>query len=131
MHTWVGNSSIQNRMILCETARSSAYSQDMRWRIVWQISVVRLPMKKVAENLCIDQSTLRRIYDKYELTGEVQKRDYSAEKAYRKLNKPAQLYIWCLNDPEYTCDKYRVNYYAGLAWRSQLVLYANLDTMRG
>lgn len=80
-------------MTSCETSRSSAYSDDLRWRIVWQRLALRLPIKQVAINLCIDQSTVRRIRDKFELTGQVRKRDYPSEKAYRKLNEPAQFLI--------------------------------------
>ena len=79
-------------MTSCETARN-AYSDDLRWRIVWQTMALRLPIKRVALNLCIDQSIVRRIWDKFELTGQVRKRDYPAERAYRKLNEPAQFFI--------------------------------------
>lgn len=94
----IGNPPIQtgNRgrsMTSCEPARSSAYSDDLRWRIVWQTLALRLPVKQVSTNLCIDQSTVRRIRDKFGVSGQVQKRNYPAEKAYRKLTEPAQFFV--------------------------------------
>lgn len=83
----------RRRMASCEPSRSSAYSEDIRWRVVWQSLALQLPIKQVAMNLCIDQSTARRICDKFETSGEVQKRVYPADKAFRKLNEPAQFFI--------------------------------------
>ena len=37
----------------CEPSRSSAYSDDIRWRIVWQKEIMKLSDKEVAANLCI------------------------------------------------------------------------------
>ena len=52
-------------MTSIESARSSAYSEDIRWRMVWQT----------------------------EALGRVTKRSYPKEKAHRKLTTPAQLLI--------------------------------------
>lgn len=80
-------------MTSCEPARCSAYSDDVRWRIVWQTVALRLPTKQVATNLCIDQSTVCRIRNKFEATGQVQKKVYPAEKVHRKLTQSAQFFL--------------------------------------
>ena len=43
-----------------------------------------------SEYRLVDCSQIR---DKFEETGQVRKKDYPAEKAYRKLNEPAQFFI--------------------------------------
>ena len=45
----------------CEQGRCSAYSEDLRWRIVWQKLALGLDNKSIASNLCIDPSTVHRI----------------------------------------------------------------------
>jgi len=81
-------------MTSCEPARSNAYSDNLHWRIAWQMLALRLPIKQVATNLCINQSTVRRIHDKFGASGQLQKRTtYPAEKANRKLTEPAQFFI--------------------------------------
>ena len=48
-------------MSSCEPSRSSAYSEDMRWRIVWQSYGLGVSNKEIASNLNIGVSTVRRI----------------------------------------------------------------------
>ena len=80
-------------MTSSEPARSSAYSEDLRWKIVWQVLALDLPVKQVAANLCVDQTTVRRIVGKFEASGQVKKKSYPVDKAFRKLNEPAQFFI--------------------------------------
>lgn len=57
-------------------------ANNLHWRIALQMLALRLPIKQVAMNLCIDQSTVRRIHDKFGVSGQLQKRvTYPAEKA--------------------------------------------------
>ena len=79
----------------CEPRRSSAYSDDMRWRIVWQkYYTLGCTHNAIATNLNIDVSTVRRTLNIYSTTGTVSKKPYyPADRAFRKINEPVQLFI--------------------------------------
>jgi DNA invertase Pin-like site-specific DNA recombinase len=49
------------KMASCEPSHSSAYSEDLQWRIVWQTEALSMTYDKVAQNLGIDKSTVSRI----------------------------------------------------------------------
>ena len=76
-----------------EHSRSKAYSDDMRFRIVWQVEGLRYSCKRVAENLGIDKSTVYRIVTLFQTTGSVSSKPYPKQKASRKLTTPAQLAV--------------------------------------
>ena len=80
-------------MASCEPRRSSAYSEDVRWRIVWQSQALSLSSKEIAINLNIDMSTVKRILHIFTTTGDVCKRTYPSERSYRKISEPVQHYI--------------------------------------
>lgn len=80
-------------MTSCERHRSSAYSEDMRWRIVWQSQALGLPLETIANNLNIDISTVKRILSLFATTGDVCKKPYPSENAFRKINEPVQHFI--------------------------------------
>ena len=84
-----------------EKSRSSAYSEDLRWRMVWQREALGYTYAKIAENLCVDKSTVSRTLNFFLTTGSVSKRPYPKERAFRKLTDPAQLLIFrlCLSRP--------------------------------
>ena len=77
----------------CEPGRSTAYSEDMRWRMVWQRMALGCTYEKIAQNLCVDKSTVYRTLELFHTTGSVSKRPYPKDKAFRKLTTPAQLFI--------------------------------------
>ena len=77
----------------CEPSRTSAYNDDIRWRIVWQKEVMKLSDKEVATNLCIDPTTVHRISMLFRASGDVKKKPYPAENAFRKLTKPVQFFL--------------------------------------
>ena len=77
----------------CETSRSSTYSEDLRWRIVWQREAMNLSVREVAGNLCVDPSTVSRITTLFRTTGNVAKKPYPSERASRKLTEPAQFFV--------------------------------------
>ena len=77
----------------CETSRSSAYSEDLRWRIVWQREAMNLSVREVAGNLCVDPSTVSRMTTLFRTTGNVAKKPYPSERASRKLTEPAQFFV--------------------------------------
>ena len=83
-------------MTSCEKLRSSAYSKDLRWRIIWQRHGLNLTCQGIAENLSIDKSTVSRIANLFATTGDVSKKKYPSEKACRKLTLPVQLLIFHL-----------------------------------
>ena len=77
----------------CEPKRSSAYSEDLPWRMVWQREVLDLRYEEIAKNLNVDASTVCRTLQLFHETGLVTKRSYSKECLPRKLTEPVQLYI--------------------------------------
>ena len=80
-------------MSSCEPSRSSAYSEDLRWRVVWQRQALQISAQQVAKNLGVDLSTVYRINQLFDTTGSVTKAAYPTERAFRKLTTPAQLFV--------------------------------------
>ena len=54
-----------------EPYRTSAYSADMRWRMVYQHEILGLTCRAVAKNLSVDASTVSRVVSKFNETGNV------------------------------------------------------------
>ena len=82
-------------MTSCEPTRRTAYSLDLRWRMVWQREVQGCTLKKVAANLCVDAATVHRTVKLFERTGCV-KRSRSRQLSHSpfvKLSKSVQLTI--------------------------------------
>ena len=77
----------------CEPKRTTAYSDDLRWRMVWQKQVLGYTYATVGVNLNVDKATVWRIVKLFNETGQVSKRPYPQEQAYRKLTKPLELII--------------------------------------
>ena len=61
--------------------------------MVWQREGLGFTYDDVAKNLCVDKSTVKRIVDRFNLSGSVSKNPYPKERAARKLILPAQLLI--------------------------------------
>lgn len=80
-------------MTSCEPDRSSAYGEDLRWRVVWQSEALLYSPSKIAANLNIDESTVRRVLHTFTNTGSVSKRPYPVEKAFRVITEPVKLFI--------------------------------------
>ena len=80
-------------MASCEPHRTSAYSEDLRWRMVWQVEALGYSHERVAQNVGVDKSTVSRTLELFLSTGSVSKRPYPKDKAFRKLTTPAQLLI--------------------------------------
>ena len=77
---------------LKHTLCRSAYSEE-RWRMVWQKQALGYTCAKIAQNLCIDKSTVSRILKLLGTNGSVSKRPYPKDRAFRKPTTPAQLLI--------------------------------------
>ena len=73
--------------------RCSAYSDDLRWRIVYKRTTLGLPYREIAANLCVDVSTVCRTMRLFERTGNVSKEKYNAANLPRKLTDLIQLFI--------------------------------------
>ena len=77
----------------CEPGRTSAYSQDLRWRMVWQKEAQGRTCKEVALNLGVDAATVSRTVARFRETGGVQKRKHPSTRVFRKLTAPLELMI--------------------------------------
>ena len=58
-----------------EPQRISAYSEDMKWRMVWQTEAPGLQYSDVAANLGVDSATVCRTVTRFRESGTVQKRN--------------------------------------------------------
>jgi len=76
-----------------EPHRSSAYSEDLRWRMVWQHLALGFSELRIAGNLGVDRSTVSRTIQLFLATGSVEKKNYPKHKAFRKLTTPVKLLI--------------------------------------
>ena len=66
----------------CEKGRTSAYSEDLLWCMVWQSQALSLPSATVARNIGLDISTVRRPVNVFERMGQVDKRAYPLGRAF-------------------------------------------------
>ena len=57
-------------MTLFESRRTSAYGDDLRWRMVWQ----KEALKQIGSNVGVDRSTVVRVIELFRTTGKVSKR---------------------------------------------------------
>ena len=55
-----------------EPGRRSSYSPDLRWRIVFQRKLKNMSYQQISENLTVSVSTVSRMIDRFDRTGEVQ-----------------------------------------------------------
>ena len=73
--------------------RTIAYSNDLRWRMVYQRKVLKYNYAEISKNLGVDKSTVQRTVVLFDTTGAVDKKVYPKENSFRKLTLPAQLLI--------------------------------------
>ena len=74
------------KMTSCKKLHSSAYSKDLRWRIVWQRYGLQLDILKIAENLSVDKSTVSRVLHTFCSIGLVSKKAYPGSSSTQKNN---------------------------------------------
>ncbi len=77
----------------CEPKRTSAYSEDLRWRMVYQFEGLQLSHAQIANNLSVDVATVRRTVKLFQETGNVSKKVYDKSNLPRKLTEFVQLFI--------------------------------------
>ena len=80
-------------MTSCEPKRTRAYSEDLRWRMVWQREALQYSYEDIGSNLGVDRSTMIRTVSLFRTTGTVSKKEYPKDRAARELTSPAQLFI--------------------------------------
>ena len=83
----------KKRLFLVKGLRTSAYSNDLTWRIVWQHEAQGKSLSAIAESLCVDKFTVSRILRLFRQTGQISKKTYPKERSFRKLTSPAELLI--------------------------------------
>ena len=72
--------------MFCEPARTSAYSEDLRRRMVWQSEwLLGYSQQAIAQNLGVDQSTMSRTIQLFHTTRSVGKKPYP-KKSFSKAN---------------------------------------------
>ena len=76
---------------MSEPGRTKAYHIDLRWRIVWQRFSNKCGIKEIAAMLCVSISTVWRILDRFQRTGDV-----SASKATSRIIDFMNMTSWCL-----------------------------------
>lgn len=83
-------------MTSAEPARTTAYSPDIGWRVVWQRIGMGLAFKEIAIRLQIGVGTAHRLYARYVDTGDVAPKMQPARPDARKLDNLHELYIIAL-----------------------------------
>ena len=73
--------------------RSRAYSEDLQWRVIWQSEALNYKPSTIAKNLSIDEPTVRRVLHIFTTTGDVSKKQYPAERAFKLIKEPVKLFI--------------------------------------
>ena len=77
----------------CEPSRCSAYSEDLRWRMVYQHAALGLTYTTVASNLNVDTSTVCRTLQLFRRTGQVTKKQYDGTNLIHKFTDEVQLIL--------------------------------------
>ena len=80
-------------MTSLEPARTTGYSPDIGWRVVWQRLSLNYRYKDITMRLQIGVGTAHRIFKKFELTGDVTPLKRSARMDSQKLDEHHELYI--------------------------------------
>ena len=77
-------------MVSCESVKCSAYDEDLRWRMVWQLNYT---YQEIGLNLNVDASTVYRTVALFQQTRSVTKRIYSKDRLQRKITPTVELII--------------------------------------
>ena len=77
----------------CVPNRCSAYSEDLRWRMIYQYDALDLTCDEVGTNLCFDPSTVSRAVQLFRRTGHVSKKQYDTSNLARQLTEAIQILL--------------------------------------
>ena len=80
-------------MTSAEPARTTPYSPDIGWRVVWQRLGMGLTFKRIATRPQIGVGTAHRLYTRYAQSGEVAPSQREARPLARKLDELHELFI--------------------------------------
>lgn len=76
-----------------EPLRTKSYSDDLRWRVVWQKISMDLPFRTIAKNLNISVGTAFNVFSIFKSTGEVSAKVPRKREEIRKLDEHHEGYI--------------------------------------
>ena len=76
-----------------EPGRTTAYSDDIRWRVIWQRLVREMSFSEIAKNLNIAMGTTHNIWSRFMLTGDVSAKKQPPRYKRRKLNEYEELLL--------------------------------------
>ena len=76
-----------------EPERKTAYSDDLRWRIVWLRLTRELSYREVAKSLCVSLGTVHNVWRKFVATGEVAAKNQPPRESMRVLDHHHELLI--------------------------------------
>ena len=92
-----------------------AYSDDLRWRIVWQHHFLDIAAERVAEIMQVSERIVYRYTERFQLTGEVRNSlQRSGPLPTLSEHEEFILCIWHYQDQEYISESYNKNYYITL-----------------
>jgi len=73
--------------MLIEQNRKVAYSSDIRWRIVWQVTAMNLPYRTTSAHLNVSVGTVSNIMQRYNSTGDIEPLKQPPRENARKLDE--------------------------------------------
>ena len=76
-----------------EPQRKTAYSDDLRWRIVWLRLTRELAYQDVARSLCVPLGTVHNVWKKFMVTGEVTAKKQPPRESIRVLDHHHELFM--------------------------------------
>ena len=79
--------------VSCEPGRRQAYSNDLRWRMVWQREVLGYKYDQIAVNLNVHPSTVFRVTKLFSTSGCVDHKPYLRDKLFRSFTPTVELIL--------------------------------------
>ena len=79
--------------VSCENKHTQAYSEDLRWHMVYQTKVVDKSYREIGESSNVDPSTVCRTIALFDETGGVSKRKYPENPGTQKVSEIVKLMI--------------------------------------
>ena len=117
-------------MTSCEPTRCSAHHEDLRWRMIWGREALGHSYEQIAQELRVDKATVCRTVALFKATGQVSKKRYPADKAFRKLTTCAQLLVLHLV-LELFYVKFKMNCKVHYFWMLTSALFAGFYILVG
>ena len=74
-----------------EPTRTIAYSNDLRWRMVYQRKVLKYNYAEISRNLGVDKSTVQRTVVLFDTTGAVDKKSLPQGKFIQKADTSSSI----------------------------------------